>query len=201
MSTYKIVRWDAVLNDCTIIPKPFIYFYPDLELLEFLKRNNFRIRVTIHGSNSAYDGGSIWAIAKKSTFAAGCRPNFFEGTELWVLTLDVMWNGYPKSLGNFTVIRGPVVPALSSHAFSSMQKAVQQEALNQKKSKHVQWSKPAQQPLRESIASNSSNGSVKPQTQSSSGLSTSQIVGIILAVIVFILFSFFIGYLINKNNV
>ncbi len=196
MSTYKIVRWDAVLNDCTIIPKPFIYFHPDLELLEFLKRNNFRVRVTISGSNSRYDGGKIWAIAKKSTFAAGCRPNFFEGTELWVLTLDVIWNGYPKSLGNFTIVKGPVVPALSSHAFSCMQKAVQQEAFDQKKSKQVQWAKPVQQ---ESIAS--SNDTVQPQTQSRSGLSTSQIVGIILAVIVFILFSFFIGYLINKNNV
>jgi len=200
MSTYKIVRWDAVLNDCTIIPKPFIYFYPDLELLEFLKRNNFRIRVTISGSNSRYDGGKIWAIAKKSTFAAGCRPNFFEGTELWILTLDVIWNGYPKSLGNFTVVKGPVVPALSSHAFSCMQKAVQQEAFDQKKSKQVQLAKPVQQPAQESIAS--SNDTIQPQTQSrSSGLSTSQIVGIILAVIVFILFSFFIGYLINKNNV
>ena len=181
MSTYKIVRWDAVLNDCTIIPKPFIYFYPDLELLEFLQRNNFRIRITIHGSNSLYDGGNIWAIAKKSTFAAGCRPNFFEGTELWVLTLDTIWNGYPKNLGDFIVIKGPIVPAM-----------MQRKPVNQKKSEQAHWPK---QSLRESL---STNDSVKPI---SSKLSTSQIVGIILAVIVFILFSFFIGYLINKNNV
>jgi hypothetical protein len=195
MSTYKIVRWDAVLNDCTIIPKPFIYFYPDLELLEFLKRNNFRVRITIHGSDSKYDGGKIWAIAKKSTFAAGCRPNFFEGTELWVLTLDVIWNGYPKNLGNFTVVKGPVVPALSSHAVSSIQKHVEQAAAEeQKKSKHVSWKKPVENAEQEPVANNS-------QTSNSSRLSTSQIIGIILAVIVFILFSFFIGYLINKNNV
>jgi hypothetical protein len=70
----------------------------------------------------------------------------------------------------------------------------QAAAEEQKKSKHVSWKKPVENAEQEPVANNS-------QTSNSSRLSTSQIIGIILAVIVFILFSFFIGYLINKNNV
>jgi hypothetical protein len=110
--TFDIVRWDAVIDKCSLNPKPFLYFTPTLELLEFFERNLWRVRVVITGSQSTYDNKILWGVVQKSAFEAGCRPNYYAATELYTIALRTIWNGYPKKLGKFSIVKGPVYPNL-----------------------------------------------------------------------------------------
>lgn len=110
--TFNIVRWDAVIDKCSLNPKPFLYFTPTLELLEFFERNLWRVRVVITGSQSTYDNKILWGVVQKSSFEAGCRPNYYAATELYTIALRTLWNGYPKKLGKFSIVKGPVYPDL-----------------------------------------------------------------------------------------
>lgn len=105
MNNIPIERWDGVLTACCgNLPKPVIYFLPDFELLSFIKRNGYRIRIIIKNTNSQYDGLVAWGTVRESTITGSCRPNYFDITQLYTITLDMIWNGYPLSLGDFSVL-------------------------------------------------------------------------------------------------
>lgn len=109
-TTFKIVRWDSVLDSCGINPKPMIYVKPTKEFIEYVKRNKYMVFVKIDETGKPGYDCKMWGIVKKSAFAGGCRPNFFDKTNLWTITLDKFWNGYPKHLGTVSFNPGPVPP-------------------------------------------------------------------------------------------
>jgi hypothetical protein len=95
MSNYNIKRWDPVTSDGDDI-KPMIYIEPDITFLEFVKANNFNVLCEISGTDTCYDKNMIVGIVNKSSNVPNCRPNFYNKTGLYVITLDTTWVDYPK---------------------------------------------------------------------------------------------------------
>lgn len=95
MSNYNIKRWDPVTGDGEDI-KPMIYIEPDITFLEFIKANNFNILCEISGTDTCYDGQMIVGIVNKSSNMPNCRPNFYNKSGLYVITLETTWVDYPK---------------------------------------------------------------------------------------------------------
>ena len=94
MTEYKIERWDVILVDNNRLP--IIYVKPDLDFIEFVRRNNYKVFVNIKGTGTIYDNHLIEGIADQSAFVPNCRPNFFANTGLYVITLQSSWSGYPE---------------------------------------------------------------------------------------------------------
>jgi len=96
MSKYEIKRWDVVMFDNSITKVPMIYVKPDLTFLEFIKSNNYAVMCEIEGTGTVYDGKKIPGVVDKSCFVPNCRPNFFDKTGYYVITLHASWYGYPE---------------------------------------------------------------------------------------------------------
>ena len=100
MLNYEIKRWDVILvNDKRI---PIIYIKPDIEFMNLIRKNNYNVICFIHGTRTVYDNNKIYGVVNESMYVPNCRPNFFNETGLYVITLDSSWNGYPPEnmLGN-----------------------------------------------------------------------------------------------------
>ena len=96
---FKIYRWDAVMTAKNDLPAPMVYIKPTLKFLEFIENNNYRILLSISGTNTIYDGKTMWGIVDKSSNTPNCRPNFYKQTGYYVVTLESFWYGYPN-VGN-----------------------------------------------------------------------------------------------------
>lgn len=94
-----IIGWNPLLDGTNHI-RPSVYIQPTLELLQFFQRSVLhRGVVEIEGSGSCYDGVNLFATIDKSSNVPNCRQNFYNGTGLYVITLEAMWNGYPPQAG------------------------------------------------------------------------------------------------------
>jgi hypothetical protein len=93
---YKILRWDAILTGNSITRVPIIYIKPDIEFIEYMKRNDFMIMCKIQGTCTIYDNKLIAGIVNKSCEVPNCRPNFYTETGSYIITLMATWNGYPE---------------------------------------------------------------------------------------------------------
>jgi|TARA_B110000259_G_C14033479_1_gene407891 hypothetical protein len=96
MSNYRIIRWDPIIaGDNPNIIVPLIYIKPDKNFLELIRDNNSVINCEISGTNMIYDGKKIPGLVSKSSNTPNYRPNFFDATDLYVITLISNWYGYP----------------------------------------------------------------------------------------------------------
>ena len=93
MSEYKIERWDVILVNNHRLP--VIYIKPDLEFVEFIRKNNYSIIAQINHTGMVYDMKKIDATVDQSLYNLNCRPNFFTDTGYYIITLNSSWNGYP----------------------------------------------------------------------------------------------------------
>jgi len=103
MTEYDIKRWDVVLFNNSITQVPMIYFKPDLDFLAFARVNNYAVMATINGTGTEYDGHKIPGVVSTSCAVPNNRrPNYFEKTGYYVVTLHSNWYGYPdpKHLGS-----------------------------------------------------------------------------------------------------
>jgi hypothetical protein len=75
---------------------PMIYVKPDTTFLDFIRKNNYAVVCEIEGTGTIYDGKQIPGVVDKSSYVPNCRPNFFEKTGLYVVTLYSNWYGYPN---------------------------------------------------------------------------------------------------------
>lgn len=98
-ASYDILRFDAVMFDNSITKTPMIYIKPDLAFLDFVAQNNNQVLVVINDSDSIYDNKEIIGVVDSSCNIPSCRPNFFNKTGYYVITLYSNWYGYPKKLG------------------------------------------------------------------------------------------------------
>jgi len=121
MTEYKIFRWDAVMSNNGIVKAPMIYIKPDIMFLEFARSNNFAVACEISGTGTIYDGKIISGTVDKSYYIPNCRPNFYEKTGFYVVTLWSNWYGYPDP------------EKMGMVKFSGM-KNVQDDSYNQSKS-------------------------------------------------------------------
>jgi len=93
--SYKIERWDVILNS-EGERIPIIYVKPDLEFIEFIKKNNYKIISEINGTDKKYNGNKMISFVDQSAYIPNCRPNFYDKTDLFVITLGSSWLGYPS---------------------------------------------------------------------------------------------------------
>lgn len=108
MKAIEIVGWNPINDGCGYL-KPSVYVRPTLEMLRFFNRSVLHrgvVRVT--GSNSCYDGPNRFATIDKSADVPNCRQNFYNGTGLYVITLDTDWLGYPMKNGDLEFQEGIV---------------------------------------------------------------------------------------------
>lgn len=101
MTQYDIKRWDVVMFSNSITMVPMIYIKPDKAFIEFAHNNKFAVMVTINSTNTIYDGKKIPGVVDTSGRIPNNRPNYFNKTGYYVITLDANWYGYPspRSLG------------------------------------------------------------------------------------------------------
>lgn len=114
-----IIGWNPLLDGTNHI-RPSVYIQPTLELLQFFQRAILhRGVVEIEGTDSCYDGVNLFATIDKSSNVPNCRQNFFNGTGLYVITLEAMWNGYPPKAGIIKFKEG-IVNELVKYASPSL---------------------------------------------------------------------------------
>ena len=94
-----IVRWDAIMSGSSSVHRPAIYVEPTAEFLDYAERNDYMVPLSITGTGSDYDGTIFIGTVDKSSVVPNCRPNFYNATDLYVVTLHTFWYGYPHSLG------------------------------------------------------------------------------------------------------
>ena len=100
MTEYKIERFDVVMFGNSITKVPLIYIKPDLEFLEFAKKNHNVIECEINNTGTIYDGKKIPGMVYKSSNIPSRRDNFFNDTGLYVISLWANWYGYPEHSSN-----------------------------------------------------------------------------------------------------
>jgi hypothetical protein len=109
MPSYDIQRWDAIIPKGNDLPYPVAYIKPNEEFLNYAKANNYMFLVTITDTGGRYEGASVVAMLDNSGLYPTYRPNFFNDTGLYTLTIFSNWAGYPKQNGK-VFIQGLVGP-------------------------------------------------------------------------------------------
>lgn len=114
-SIYEIQRWDVIYNNTKSNLKtgpttPVVYVTATDDLLSYIHKMNYEIPVKITDTNSPYDNKLTMARVNLAENTAGYRPNFQAITNLIVFELDVVWVGYPVSVGNVHVLDNEVAP-------------------------------------------------------------------------------------------
>lgn len=130
MTQYKIERWDAVMFGNSITKVPMIYVKPDTDFLEFVRENNYNIICEISGTDSPYDGKHIPGIVDKSCNVPNARPNYYEKTGYYVITLRDEWYGYPTPEKMGTVLIKGVNGSITEQEYIKRQQAVEDEQTN-----------------------------------------------------------------------
>lgn len=159
MSSYQIERWDVIMSNNNKVP--MLYVKPDLTFLDFIKANNFSVVCEISNTNNNfYDKKRFNGVVNRSSNIPNCRPNFFEQTNLYVITLDSKWNGYPKDLGvvKFYGLKQPLlkteVNVGTKHPLSTRVPISTREPINKDIKNSISTRKPF---IKENYSSNNSS--------------------------------------------
>ena len=109
MNTFEIYRWDSVTCSKDNTPKPMIYVKPDISLMNYFKRNKFKVWLKIKNTASAYDNQAYYGIVEKSAYRPNYTPNYFNSKGMYVVTLQTdYWLGYPREKGEVEFLNGTV---------------------------------------------------------------------------------------------
>lgn len=99
MTKYKIILWSASKLNGDYNSSPILYIKPDKSLMKYISSNNYKIKFKIINTNSVYDNQMYSGIVSTSEQVPCYRPNYFEQTGQYVITLDAYWKGFPPRLG------------------------------------------------------------------------------------------------------
>jgi hypothetical protein len=141
MTSYNIERWDVILYG-TNYYFPIIYFKPDEDLIEFFKANNNAVIANISESKSVYDNKNIPGVINTlEDNIPNSRPNLFDKTGYYVMTLYSEWLGYPMygNLGKITFSGFNNTPPVVQNNFenNSSQNMIESSSDSNKKSKEI----------------------------------------------------------------
>lgn len=100
---YDIKQWSGLLFGNNQTPLPIVYIKPDENLLAYVKDNNYRINVSIHDTDSSYDGRNVSCIVNSAEMIPNYRPVFGKTTEWMCLVLETLWSGYPLKMGRVDI--------------------------------------------------------------------------------------------------
>ena len=105
MPEYAIERWDPIIVEGNDFPYPTIYIKPDPEFEKYSTENGGMFMLEIKGTGMDYDVAPSVGVVNPSAFFPLYRPNFFNRTGYWTITLMTNWIGYPEQTGK-VVLRG-----------------------------------------------------------------------------------------------
>lgn len=104
MPSYEIKEWQAILLETSTFPYPMVYIKPDDAFAQYAKENNYSVLVKIQNTNSKYDLQSFIALVDTGATFPNYRPNFYNQTGYYVLTLvGANWLGYPPQNGSIFI--------------------------------------------------------------------------------------------------
>ena len=97
MSKYRIMSWTPIISsDNPNIYIPMIYVKPDAKFLEIVRGNYNVVNCKISGTNMVIDGHNIPGVVTKSSQVPNYRPNFYDATGYYSISLISNWYGYPN---------------------------------------------------------------------------------------------------------
>lgn len=103
MPEYEIKSWNAIIPKEANYPLPSVYIKPDKNFADYAKENNYTVLITVKDTNSKYDTASVLAVIDSSGYYPDYRPNFYNKTGYFILTLLSEWIGYPPKNGKITI--------------------------------------------------------------------------------------------------
>lgn len=103
MLDYEIMRWDSVLVKNNTFPYPMIYVKADLNLLNYARENKYIFPISISETNMDYDKKPVIGIMDTSGYYPNYRPNFFNETGYYTITIFTNWIGYPIKNGKISI--------------------------------------------------------------------------------------------------
>lgn len=106
MPKYEIKRWDPVLPDGNEFPMPMIYIKPDEKFIKYAEENKYMVVVTVDGTGTVYDGKPLAGVIDSSGYFPNYRPNFYNKTGYFTITLFAQWKQYPMNGNGTATIRG-----------------------------------------------------------------------------------------------
>lgn len=103
MPVYDIQRWDAIIPKDTEFPYPAVYIKADDNFIEYAKANKNIVLCTVSESGSDFDGVELTGFIASSRDYPSFRPNFFQDTNYYVITLFRNWGSYPPNNGKISL--------------------------------------------------------------------------------------------------
>lgn len=103
MPTYNILSWDPVVLKNETFPKPMITFKPDKDFIQYSNENKGTILVTFSGTESPYENTPLIGVVESSGYFPSYRPNYFNDTQNFTITLMSDWFGYPVKNGSMLI--------------------------------------------------------------------------------------------------
>ena len=91
--TFDIIGWNPVNNGQEV--QASVYIKPTLEFLEFCNRAPLKtVIASVKGTGNSYiDDKRYFAVIDKSSEVPSYRYNLFNGTGLYVVSLNLTWVG------------------------------------------------------------------------------------------------------------
>jgi hypothetical protein len=87
MTTFPILRWDALIEDGSMAPKPIVY-------IDDVTPQTQAVLAVISDTGTEYDGKSL---------IASIRKPLQSQLNSSIVVLQAPWNGYPSQLGSVTL--------------------------------------------------------------------------------------------------
>ena len=103
MVEYEIKRWDSVLIGNNTFPFPMIYIKPDSEFLKKSEKIGNILKIQISDTGLNYDAKETVGVLNNSGYYPNYRPNFFNETGFYTITLSTNWIGYPLKNGKVLI--------------------------------------------------------------------------------------------------
>lgn len=103
MVTVDILSWNPISIDSNNL-MACVYIRPDLQILRLFQNallNNILVKIT--DTTSVYDGLIVFGTIDKSGDCVTTNQKFFNGDQVYAITLDYPWHGYPVVNGRLTL--------------------------------------------------------------------------------------------------
>lgn len=104
----QVLNWvPTLLQRNTYKPTivPVITFVPNLNVLQYIRENGYRVTIKLLNTETVVDGLPINGTVAKATEIFGTTiPNFEVTPPVYAISLEYPWFGYPLSLENAKLI-------------------------------------------------------------------------------------------------
>ena len=98
-----ILSWNSVIPKGNTHPYPMFYIKHDDKLIEYAKKSDYMVVVTVHGTGK-YDDKPLMAVINSTAYFPNYRPYFYNSTGYLSVTVFSNWLGYPENNGTADIV-------------------------------------------------------------------------------------------------